>query len=73
MKIRKKLKLISSTLVISLRKAGYQIGQATTGWHLHKGNIYCGNLQYKGERGFSGSALQHLPSELIEQLQKITQ
>jgi hypothetical protein len=72
MKLRKNLKKISSTLVSLLRKAGYEISQATGGWHLHKGNIYYGNLHYQGERGFSGSALQHLPSELLEQLKNLT-
>ncbi|HEY9634600.1 MAG TPA: hypothetical protein V6D14_14400 [Coleofasciculaceae cyanobacterium] len=72
MRIRKNLKKLTSALVSSLQQAGYEISQATGGWHIHKGNIYCGNLQYQDSKGWQGSALHHLPSELLEQLKKIT-
>lgn len=71
MKIRRNIKQLTSALVTILQKADYEISQATRGWHIHKGNIYCGNLQYQASRGWQGSALHHLPSELLEQLQKI--
>lgn len=72
MKLRRNFKQLTSILVSCLKVAGYEISQATGGWHLHKGNIYCGNLQYSGARGWQGSALHHLPGELLDQLKKIT-
>jgi hypothetical protein len=72
MKLPKNFKQVTSKILSHLKTAGYEISQATGVWHIHKGNIYCGNLQYKGAKGWQGSALRHLPGELLEQLQEIT-
>lgn len=70
MKLTRNLKQLTSILVSNLKTAGYEISQATGRWHIHKGNIYCGDLQYREAKGWQGSALRHLPGELLEQLQK---
>jgi hypothetical protein len=72
MKLRKNFKQLTSILKSSLSSAGYEIRKATIGWHIHKGNIYCGNLQYQSARGWQGSALSYIPSELLEQLKNLT-
>ncbi|MBD1923538.1 hypothetical protein H6F77_21045 [Microcoleus sp. FACHB-831] len=72
MKVRHNLKKLTSKLTSMLEQAGYQFRKTTAGWHLHKGNIYCGNLQYQPIRGWQGSALSHLPAELLEQLKKLS-
>jgi hypothetical protein len=72
MKLTRNFKQLTSLLISNLQKAGYEINQATSGWHLHKGNIYYGSLQYKPVRGWQGSALHHLPQEVLEKLNKIS-
>jgi hypothetical protein len=50
---------------------GYEVIPANFGWHIHKGDKYCGILQYQETTGWQGSALAHLPTELKEQLKKL--
>jgi hypothetical protein len=50
----------------------YEVIPANFGWHIHKGNTYCGLLQY-GTKGWQGTALSHLPSELKEELKRFGQ
>ncbi|HEY9740141.1 MAG TPA: hypothetical protein V6C90_06585 [Coleofasciculaceae cyanobacterium] len=71
MKVRQNLTKLTSKLTQILD--GYVVSPAIGGWHLHKGNVYCGQLQYRRVKGWQGSALRHLPSELLAQLKKITQ
>ena len=56
------------TLYLTQTLTGYEVIPANWGWHIHKGNTYCGNLEYQGTRGWQGSALSYLPTELKEQL-----
>jgi hypothetical protein len=58
------------TLYLNETLAGYEVIPANWGWHIHKGNVYCGYLQYQGVAGWEGSALNYLPNELKEQLKK---
>ena len=71
MKIRQNLKQLTSTLAQVLPE--YDVVQTAVGWHLHKANIYCGQLYYKKNRGWQGSAFLHLPHELKEQLKHLMQ
>ena len=71
MKIRQNLKQLTSTLAEVL--SDYDVVQTVGGWHLHKGNIYCGQLQYQRNRGWQGSAFLRLPHELKEQLKQLIQ
>lgn len=50
----------------------YEVIPANFGWHIHKENIYCGLLQY-GTKGWQGSALSYLSSELKEELKRFGQ
>ena len=50
----------------------YEVIPANFGWHIHKGNTYCGLLQY-GTKGWQGSALSYLSSELKEELKRFGQ
>jgi len=70
MKIRQNLEQITSYLTQNL--SGYAVIPANWGWHIHKGDIYCGLLQYQGKRGWQGSALPYLPKEVIQQLKLLT-
>lgn len=49
---------------------GYEVIPANFGWHLHKGDIYCGVLEYQETRGWGGSAYSYLSSDLKEELKK---
>jgi hypothetical protein len=60
------------TLYLTQALNGYEVIPANFGWHIHKGNTYCGLLQY-GTKGWHGSALSHLPSELKETLKRFGQ
>jgi hypothetical protein len=71
MKIKKNFKQLTSTLTRIL--SGYNVTQTIGGWHLHKENIYCGQLQYQKSRGWQGSAFLYLPNELKEQLKQLIQ
>lgn len=61
------------TLYLTQVLSGYEVIPANFGWHIHKGNEYCGELQYQGNKGWQGSALSHLPIELQQQLKKFAQ
>lgn len=52
---------------------GYEVIPANFGWHIHKEDTYYGLLQYKGTKGWLGSAFSHLPCELKEQLKRFGQ
>lgn len=71
MKTRHNLEQI--TLYLTQTLAEYDVIPATWGWHIHKGDVYCGNLEYKVKRGWQGSALSSLPTELREELKKFAQ
>jgi hypothetical protein len=71
MKIRHKLEQI--TLYLSQSLSGYEVIPANYGWHIHKGDIYCGMLQYQGRKGWHGKALSYLPAEVLEQLKRLAQ
>lgn len=66
MKIRQNLKKITHYLTQNL--SGYDVVPANWGWHIHKGNIYCGMLQYQDKKGWQGNALRYLPIEVVAQL-----
>lgn len=51
----------------------YEVIPANWGWHIHKGNTYCGHLQYQGKKGWQGSALSRLPSEVRAKLKNFAQ
>jgi hypothetical protein len=70
MKIKQDLKEITSYLTQSL--SGYEVISANWGWHIHKGSVYCGMLQYQGKGGWQGRALNYLPREVLKQLKKFT-
>lgn len=61
------------TLYLTQTLKGYDIIPANWGWHIHKGNTYCGHLEYHETRGWQGSAFNHLPTELKEELKKFAQ
>lgn len=52
---------------------GHEVIPANWGWHIHKGNTYCGLLQYQKKKGWQGEALHHLPQKVLLQLKKLTQ
>lgn len=58
------------TLYLTQTLTEYEVISANFGWHIHKGDIYCGQLQYQGANEWQGSALSHLPNELKQQLKK---
>jgi hypothetical protein len=60
------------TLYLTQTLTGHEVIPANFGWHIHKGNTYCGILQY-GTQGWQGSALTYLPSELKEELKRFGQ
>jgi hypothetical protein len=51
--------------------SGYEVIPANWGWHIHKGNTYCGLLHYQQAKGWQGGALTYLPDEVREQLKKL--
>lgn len=59
------------TLYLNQTLTGYEVIPANFGWHIHKGNKYFGILQYQETKGWQGSAFNHLPAELKEQLKKL--
>jgi hypothetical protein len=71
MKLQQRLDPITSYLTQTL--AEYEVIPANFGWHLHKGDTYCGLLQYQETKGWQGSAFSQLPLELKEQLKKFGQ
>ncbi len=58
------------TLYLTQTLTGYEVIPANFGWHIHQGGTYCGLLQYQGMKGWQGSALNHLPSDLKERIKK---
>ena len=61
------------TLYLTQHLTEYDVIPATWGWHIHKGDVYCGNLEYQVTRGWQGRAFRLLPNELREQLKKFWQ
>jgi len=51
--------------------SGYEVIPANWGWHIHKGDTYCGLLQYQKTKGWQGKALTYLPVEIRKQLQRL--
>jgi hypothetical protein len=60
------------TLFLTQTLTGYEVIPANFGWHIHKGNTYCGLLQY-GAKRWQGNALSYIPSELKEKLNRFGQ
>jgi len=58
------------TLYLVQTLTGYEVIPANFGWHIHKGDSYCGLLQYQETKGWQGRALSHLPLALKEELKK---
>jgi len=71
MKLRQNRDATTLYLTENLRK--YEVITANWGWHIHQRNIYCGHLEYQETKGWQGSALSHLPTELKEKLKKFAQ
>ena len=63
----------ATTLYLTQTLREYELIPANCGWHIHQGNVYCGHLEYQETKGWQGSALSHLPTELKEQLKKFAQ
>lgn len=61
------------TLYLTQILNGYEVIPANFGWHIHKGNTYCGYLEYQGTKEWQGSALTYLPKELKQQIQNFAQ
>jgi len=59
------------TLYLTQNLAGYDVIPANWGWHIHKGDTYCGLLQYQRKKGWEGKALNSLPAEVREQLKTL--
>ncbi|MBW4576632.1 MAG: hypothetical protein KME08_15260 [Aphanothece sp. CMT-3BRIN-NPC111] len=70
MKIKGNIEQITSYMTQAL--SGYDVIPANWGWHIHKGDTYCGLLQYQEASGWQGRALNYLPREVREQLKKFT-
>jgi hypothetical protein len=64
---------ISVTSYLQETLVGYEVIPANFGWHIHKGDSYCGLLQYQGTKGWQGSALSSLSVEVREELKKYRQ
>lgn len=62
-----------ATIYLIQTLTGYEVIPANFGWHIHRENTYCGILQYQTTRGWQGSALNCLPTELREEIKKFTQ
>jgi hypothetical protein len=58
-------------LYLTQTLTGYEVIAANFGWHIHKEDKYYGILQYQETKGWQGSALTHLPTELKDQLKKL--
>lgn len=61
------------TLYLVKTLTGYEVIPANWGWHIHKGDNYYGHLVYQETKGWEGNALNYLPLELKEQLEKFAQ
>ena len=71
MKVQQNLDPMTTYLTQTL--AEYEVIPANFGWHIHKGDTYCGLLQYQETKGWQGSACSQLPLEMKEQLKKFEQ
>lgn len=71
MNIKDKIEQITLYLAQSL--SGYEVIPANWGWHIHKGNTYCGMLQYQVKQGWQGKALNYIPKEVLKELNKLSQ
>lgn len=71
MNIQRKVEQI--TLYLTQNLSGYEVIPANWGWHIHKGDTYCGLLQYQVKKGWTGEALHYLPQEVLLQLKKLMQ
>lgn len=58
------------TLYLNQTLNEYEVIPANWGWHIHKGDIYCGSLEYQPTTGWQGTALNSFPKQLREQLNK---
>jgi hypothetical protein len=56
------------TLYLTQTLSEYEVIPANWGWHIHKGNKYCGHLEYQRKKGWQGRAFHCLPNKLKEQL-----
>ena len=65
--------LEQATIYLTQSLTGYEVIPANFGWHIHKGNTYCGMLQYQETQGWIGSALTYISSELKDELKKFVQ
>lgn len=70
MKIRQKIEQVN--LYLNQKLSGYEVIPANWGWHIHKGDTYCGMLHYQETKGWQDRALSYLPSEVREHLKKLT-
>ncbi len=61
------------TLYLTQTLTEYEVIPADWGWHIHKGDKYCGHLEYQGRKGWRGRALNYLPAEIREQLTRLGQ
>ena len=66
-------KIDASTSYLQKTLVGYEVIPANYGWRIHKGDIYCGLLQYQGTKGWQGGALSYLSVEVREELKKFEQ
>ncbi len=66
-----KQKLEQDKLYLTQNLSGYEVIPANWGWHIHKGDTYCGLLHYQETKGWQGKALSYLPSEVRAQLKKL--
>ncbi|WP_026734960.1 hypothetical protein [Fischerella sp. PCC 9605] len=61
------------TLYLTQTLSGYEVIPANWGWHIHKGDKYCGHMEYQRTKGWQGRAFNRLPTKLKEQLKKFAQ
>lgn len=64
-------KIEQANIYLTQSLSGYEVIPANWGWHIHKGDTYCGLLHYQQTRGWQGEALTYLPTEVREQLKKL--
>lgn len=64
-------KIEQANVYLTQNLFGYEVIPANWGWHIHKGETYCGLLHYQETKGWQGKALSYLPSEVREQLKNL--
>ncbi|GAB1542355.1 hypothetical protein NUACC21_50290 [Scytonema sp. NUACC21] len=62
--------LSEMTLYLTQTLKGYEVIPANWGWHIHKGDMYCGYLEYQQTEGWQGSAFNTFPTKIKDQLKK---